>query len=102
MERRERGLLENIDWATILTYLALVLIGWISIYSAVYDEAHKSIFDLDARYGKQLIWIGVSLLIALFSTTWGICSRSVGNLKAPNQMGFWLSFGTGGCGEPHH
>ncbi|MPM00914.1 Peptidoglycan glycosyltransferase MrdB [bioreactor metagenome] len=66
MERRERGLLENIDWATILTYLALVLIGWISIYSAVYDEAHKSIFDLDARYGKQLVWIGVSLLIALF------------------------------------
>ncbi|MBP1646390.1 MAG: rodA [Bacteroidetes bacterium] len=66
MERRERGLLENIDWTTILTYLALVLIGWISIYSAVYDEAHKSILDLDARYGKQLIWIGVSLLIALF------------------------------------
>jgi rod shape determining protein RodA len=66
MERRERGLLENIDWATILTYLALVIIGWISIYSAVYDEAHKSIFDLDARYGKQLVWIGVSLLIALF------------------------------------
>lgn len=66
MERRERGLLENIDWTTILTYLALVLIGWISIYSAVYDEAHKSIFDLDARYGKQLVWIGISLLIALF------------------------------------
>lgn len=66
MERRERGLLENIDWTTILTYLALVIIGWISIYSAVYDEAHKSIFDLDARYGKQLVWIGVSLLIALF------------------------------------
>lgn len=66
MERRERGLLENIDWTTILTYLALVIIGWISIYSAVYDEAHKSIFDLDARYGKQLVWIGISLLIALF------------------------------------
>jgi rod shape determining protein RodA len=66
MERRERGLLENIDWSTILIYLTLVLIGWISIYSAVYDEAHKSIFDLDARYGKQLVWIGISLLIALF------------------------------------
>ena len=66
MERRERGLLENIDWSTILIYLTLVLIGWISIYSAVYDEAHKSIFDLDARYGKQLVWIGISFLIALF------------------------------------
>ena len=66
MERRERGLLENIDWTTILTYLALVFIGWISIYSAVYDESHRSILDLDARYGKQLVWIGISLLIALF------------------------------------
>lgn len=66
MERRERGLLENIDWGIILIYLALVLIGWISIYSAVYDEAHSSIFDLDCRYGKQMIWIGVSLIIALF------------------------------------
>ena len=66
MERRERGLLENIDWGIILIYLALVLIGWISIYSAVYDEAHSSIFDLDCRYGKQMIWIGVSLIISLF------------------------------------
>lgn len=66
MERRERGLLENIDWGIILIYLALVIIGWISIYSAVYDEAHSSIFDLDCRYGKQMIWIGISLIIALF------------------------------------
>ncbi len=66
MERRERGLLENIDWTTILIYFTLVIIGWISIYSAVYDEAHSSIFDLDARYGKQLIWIGASVIIALF------------------------------------
>lgn len=66
MERRERGLLENIDWTTILIYFALVIIGWISIYSAVYDEAHSSIFDLDCRYGKQMIWIGISIIIALF------------------------------------
>jgi len=66
MERRERGLLENIDWTIILIYFALVIIGWISIYSAVYDEAHSSIFDLDCRYGKQMIWIGVSIIIALF------------------------------------
>ncbi len=66
MERRERGLLENIDWTIILIYFALVIIGWISIYSAVYDESHSSIFDLDCRYGKQMIWIGVSIIIALF------------------------------------
>lgn len=66
MERRERGLLENLDWTTILIYFALVFIGWISIYSAVYDESHSNIFDLETRYGKQMIWIGVSIIIALF------------------------------------
>ena len=66
MERRERGILENIDWGTILIYFLLVFIGWISIYSAVFDESHSSIFDLQTRYGKQILWIGASVLIALF------------------------------------
>lgn len=66
MERRNRGILENLDWTLILIYFLLVLIGWISIYSAVYDEAHSNILDMDTRYGKQVIWIGASILIALF------------------------------------
>lgn len=48
---------------TVLIYLALVIIGWFSIFSAKYDEMHPSIFDLSQVYGKQLIWIGASLLI---------------------------------------
>ncbi|MDD4545004.1 MAG: rod shape-determining protein RodA [Bacteroidales bacterium] len=66
MERRNRGILENLDWTLILIYFLLVLIGWISIYSAVYDEAHSNILDMSTRYGKQVIWIGASILIALF------------------------------------
>ncbi|MDR0955447.1 MAG: rod shape-determining protein RodA [Rikenellaceae bacterium] len=53
------------DWGTVLIYLLLILIGWISIYAAVYDEAHASIFDLSQSYGKQLIWIGISLFIGI-------------------------------------
>ena len=53
----------GVDWGTVLVYLLLVVIGWISIYAAVYDEAHASIVDLSQLYGKQLIWIGVSLFI---------------------------------------
>lgn len=37
--------------------------GWINIYAAVYDESHRSIFDVSQRYGKQLIWIGAALII---------------------------------------
>jgi rod shape determining protein RodA len=52
----------RIDWLTVLIYLALVLIGWFSIFSAKYDELHPSIFDFSKEYGKQLIWIGAALL----------------------------------------
>ena len=57
------SIIGKIDWLTISLYLALVIIGWFSIFSAKYDEMHPSIFDLSQVYGKQLIWIGASLLI---------------------------------------
>jgi rod shape determining protein RodA len=63
---RRNKLWSNVDWVTILVFLVLTLLGWINIYAAVYDDAHKSIFDLSQRYGKQLLWIGAALLIALF------------------------------------
>ena len=53
----------RIDWVTVLIYLALVFIGWFSIFSAKYNEMHPSIFDFSMEYGKQLVWIGASLLI---------------------------------------
>lgn len=56
---------DNIDWTMILLYLALVLIGWVNIYAAVYNEDHKSILDMSQSYGKQLIWIVTSLFIGL-------------------------------------
>jgi rod shape determining protein RodA len=46
-------------------YLALVLVGWISIYSAIYDENHQSIFDMSQGYGKQMVWIVTALFLAL-------------------------------------
>ena len=57
------NIIGKIDWITVLIYFALVIIGWFSIFSAKYDEMHPSIFDLSQVYGKQLIWIGASLLI---------------------------------------
>ncbi len=54
----------NIDWLTVAIYLAMVFLGWINIYAAVYDVEHQSIFDVSQRYGKQLMWIGAALLLA--------------------------------------
>ncbi|GAA4339862.1 rod shape-determining protein RodA [Mucilaginibacter gynuensis] len=55
----------NVDWLTILIYLALCTIGWFNIHAAVYDEEHRSLVDLSTQYGKQFIYILSSLLIAL-------------------------------------
>jgi rod shape determining protein RodA len=55
----------NLDWITFGIYLLFVFFGWIAIYAAVYDSSHQSIFDIKMSYGKQLIWIGASLLAGL-------------------------------------
>ncbi len=64
MNSRSNNLLANIDWFSILLYLLLVLIGWLNIYAAVYDENHSSILDISQKYGKQLIWIGAAFVLA--------------------------------------
>lgn len=61
---RQNNLLHNLDWITIGLYLLLVLLGWLNIYAAVYNENHSSILSFSQNYGKQLIWIGSSLGLA--------------------------------------
>ncbi|MEN9370694.1 MAG: hypothetical protein RI952_1559 [Bacteroidota bacterium] len=56
---------KSVDLPIVLLYLALVLIGWLNIYAAVFDENHASIFDLEKNYGKQLLWIATALFIGL-------------------------------------
>jgi rod shape determining protein RodA len=64
--RQQQSIFQNIDWVVVALYLLLVLIGWVNIYSAVYNEEHSSIFDLSQNYGKQLMWIVTSLVLAIF------------------------------------
>jgi rod shape determining protein RodA len=56
---------KRVDWVIILIFLFMVLAGWLNIYSAVYSDEHRSIFDMDQRYGKQMLWIVFSLVLAL-------------------------------------
>jgi rod shape determining protein RodA len=65
MREDGKGFLKNIDGWLILIYLILVLMGWFNIYAAVYDENHSSIFDLSQRYGKQMTFIIVGLVLAV-------------------------------------
>ena len=58
---RNRVVVKNMDWMLIALYMVLVLMGWLSIYAAVYNADHQSILDTTQRYGKQLTWILTSL-----------------------------------------
>lgn len=62
---RNDRLVNRVDWIVILLYLILVFSGWLNIYAADYDpDAHTDIFNFSMSSGKQLIWIGTSLLMA--------------------------------------
>lgn len=53
----------SLDWVTIVIYLLLVITGAISIYAASYDFDNASLFDLGEFSGKQILWIGLSIVL---------------------------------------
>jgi rod shape determining protein RodA len=66
---QESNQIGKLDWISVGLYALFVLLGWMSIYSAVYNpEAPLWIFD-EAFYtsnaGRQLIWIGTSLILIM-------------------------------------
>jgi rod shape determining protein RodA len=57
---------KGIDPYLIIIYVALVIVGWLTIYSSSYDpQAEFTLFNLDQNYGRQLIWIIISAVFAI-------------------------------------
>ncbi len=63
--RKGANILANTDWLTVILYLYLVFYGWLSIYSATFDDPNAPMLDLSQRYGKQLLWIGLAVILAI-------------------------------------
>lgn len=64
MARNENNIFYGVDRLTVLIYVLLVIMGWLNIYAAVFNEEHQNIFDTTQKYGKQLIWIAGAAVIA--------------------------------------
>lgn len=62
--RYQNSLFYGVDRLTIFLYILMVILGWLNIYAAVYNEEHSNIFDMSQKYGKQLIWISGAAIIA--------------------------------------
>lgn len=65
MQQQNNRFFFNVDWITILIYLALCTIGWINIYSTDYNPDKTAEFSFVANYGKQLIFIVTGLILGL-------------------------------------
>ncbi len=63
---RNINIWNRLDKASIGIFLLLVVIGWFNIYAAVFNEEHTRIVDLSQRYGKQFVWILLTVVIAVF------------------------------------
>ena len=64
--------INSISWNLVLLYLILVFIGWVNLYSASMSDIHSNILIFSSMYGKQLLWISVSVVtvsIILFVDT---------------------------------
>jgi len=51
----------RIDYITVLLYIVLVIMGWMTIYSASLPLEETSIFDITQIYGRQMLFIGLTI-----------------------------------------
>ena len=55
--------LRSVDWVVIVLYLLLMAGGWFSVCGASYDFGNTDFFSWESRTGKQLVWMGCSMVL---------------------------------------
>jgi len=53
------------DIQLILYYIAIVFIGWLTIFSTSYNPAAEDFFSMNNAYTRQLVFIGAAIVIAI-------------------------------------
>ncbi len=54
----------HVDWIALALFVSLVIIGWLMIYAAGYDQqSADSLLSLNTPAGKQLLFIGIALVV---------------------------------------
>lgn len=55
---------KKVDWVTVIIYLLLIVVGWLTVCGASYSFENTDFFDFSTRAGKQFVWICCSFGIA--------------------------------------
>ena len=60
---KNQSVTNNLDWMSVFIYMLLVTLGWLNIYSSSLSsiEIDASIFDFTQIYGKQLLFIVLTI-----------------------------------------
>ena len=64
-DRLQRNAVLSADWVVVVVYLLLMVFGWFSICGASHEIGDTDFFDFATRSGKQLVWMGLALVIGL-------------------------------------
>jgi len=62
---QRNNIFSGIDLTLVLLYLFLIVFGWMNIYAASYSDQHFEVFDFATKYGKQMMWIGLSFVLII-------------------------------------
>lgn len=65
MQQQGNRFFFNVDWITVLIYIALCAIGFTNIYASIYNPDKSVGFDFASSYGKQLIYVITGLILGL-------------------------------------
>ena len=63
--RKGENLISYLDWPLFFAFIMMLIMGLATVYSVAYTPGDPSLFDLDKQYGKQSMWIGISLFLGL-------------------------------------
>ena len=63
--RKNDSVITNIDWPLFISFILLIVFGMATIYSVAFNEEHPALFALSEKYGKQLLWLGISFFVGL-------------------------------------
>jgi rod shape determining protein RodA len=65
MQQQGNRFFFNVDWITVLIYIALCAVGFTNIYASIYNPDKAIGFDFASSYGKQLIYVITGLILGL-------------------------------------
>jgi len=61
LRQEKNNIFAGIDWILVFLYIVLVGFGWLNIFAASKTEENHEILDFSTKYGKQILWISLSI-----------------------------------------